>query len=124
MNERNPERFLIWKGYRFDASHRLECVPSGHPCGNLHGHTYRVRVECAGPLAENGMVVDYADLDRHILPIIDQLDHSHLNDQVDFETTAENLARWIFEKLQDVLPVHAVEVCETEDSGARYPFRK
>lgn len=121
MTEHQNESFRIWKVYRFDASHRLERVPSGHPCGNLHGHTYRVRVECAGSLQGNGMVVDYAEMDRHILPLIDQLDHSHLNDEVDFETTAENLARWIFVKLQNVMPIHAVEVCETEDSGARYP---
>lgn len=115
--------FLIWKKYRFDAAHHLKCVDSGHPCGNVHGHTYRVRVECAGPLDAGGMVVDYSKMDRSVQPLIDQLDHSDLNEVLDFETTAENLARWFYENLEASLPVCAVEVCETEDSGARYPIK-
>ena len=120
MSESDGKQFMIWKCYSFDAAHRLECVESGHPCGKLHGHTYRVRIECSGPLNEGGMIVDYAEIDRKILPIIGRLDHSNLNSELNFETTAENLASWFYEMLKTSLPIHAVEVSETDDSGARY----
>jgi 6-pyruvoyltetrahydropterin/6-carboxytetrahydropterin synthase len=69
-----------------DASH----VIPGHPgkCGRLHGHTYRIQAWLSGPVADDGMVVDFYD----VKAAIDEWDHRHLNDVVDFIPTAELLA--------------------------------
>lgn len=87
---------LISASYSFEAAHRLPFVPDGHKCKRLHGHNYRVEVSIAGPLDERGFVVDYAELDAVVQPLIDQLDHQYLNDIAGLENpTSEVLARWL-----------------------------
>jgi 6-pyruvoyltetrahydropterin/6-carboxytetrahydropterin synthase len=102
----------------FEAAH---CIP-GHTgkCARLHGHSYRVEAEFRGSeLDDLGMVHDFTHLRdalRRILP-----DHTYLNDLMDQPTTAENIARWLFDQLQAIpLPVSAVTVWETEHYGCRY----
>jgi len=52
-----------------------------------------VTVECRSEqLDENGMVVDFSVIKR---TVIDRLDHRVLNEVLDFNPTAENIARWI-----------------------------
>ena len=36
--------FSISKQFHFCASHIIEGVPEGHPCGRLHGHNYVVEL--------------------------------------------------------------------------------
>ena len=102
----------------FEAAH---CIP-GHPgkCANLHGHGYRVEAEFAGEkLNEIGMVADFADLRQALTDLLP--DHRYLNELMDFPTTAENIARWIYEGLVKAeLPVTAVTVWETEYAACRY----
>lgn len=66
----------ISREYMFCASHRIE----GHPkCGRDHGHNYIVRVGIQQRVLNNtGMVMDYADLDREVKPIIEAMDHRRL----------------------------------------------
>lgn len=107
--------FHLWKDFEFEAAHQLMNVPPGHKCGNLHGHSYRVRIHCEGKL-QRGMewVVDYAEIAQATMPIIKELDHSFLNHHLDGETTAENLAWWIGCKIRPKLKeLIAVEVFET-----------
>jgi 6-pyruvoyl-tetrahydropterin synthase len=40
--------------------------------------------------------MDFAYLDQSIAPLIDQLDHRHLNDIID-NPTCENVAQWIMD---------------------------
>lgn len=102
----------------FDAAHQIP----GHlgACAALHGHTYRVEAEFAGAGLDNlGMVRDFGDLKaalRAVLP-----DHAYLNDVIAEGTTAEIIARWLFERLRERdLPVTAVTLWETETSACRY----
>lgn len=70
-----------------DASH----VIPGHPgkCGRLHGHTYRFEVWLSGDVTtDDGMLVDFYEVKQ----LIDEWDHRHLNDLVEFVPTAELLA--------------------------------
>jgi 6-pyruvoyltetrahydropterin/6-carboxytetrahydropterin synthase len=62
------------------------------------------------------MVIDYADIPGK--EIEDQLDHRNLNDILGVETTAENLAKWIYDRIEGC---HFVEVFETCQVGVRYP---
>lgn len=43
-------------------------------------------------LDNNGMVCDFTHIKKMVQ---DKLDHKYLNDVVDFNPTAENIARWI-----------------------------
>lgn len=119
-NDRMNASFQLWKDFTFEAAHRLTKVGPQHPCGRLHGHSYKVRIHCRGKLdPEKDWVVDYADIAAAALPAIGKLDHTLLNEHFDFETTAENLAWWLCEAIKPGLPsLHAVEVFETPTTSA------
>ncbi|HVA89918.1 MAG TPA: 6-carboxytetrahydropterin synthase QueD, partial [Chloroflexota bacterium] len=71
----------IFKEFTFEAAHRLPNLPAGHKCTRLHGHSFRVAVHVAGPVAEReGWVLDFADIRSAFQPIKDQLDHYYLNE--------------------------------------------
>lgn len=80
----------VTKEFSFAASHQIP----GHrgKCAQLHGHNYRVAVSVYGPLDDStGMVVDFEDLKAAVSPLIELLDHKHLNDYIK-NPTAENIA--------------------------------
>jgi 6-pyruvoyltetrahydropterin/6-carboxytetrahydropterin synthase len=112
---REHASFSLYKDFSFEASHQLTKVPTGHKCGNLHGHSYRIRVHCCGKLdLERDWVVDYSDISKAASPIIEELDHCFLNHRIGMETTAENLAWWFSHRISPLLPqLSGVEVFET-----------
>jgi 6-pyruvoyltetrahydropterin/6-carboxytetrahydropterin synthase len=118
---------IAFKEFRFEAAHWLPHVPSGHKCHRMHGHSYQVRVEIEGDVGQtSGWVRDYADISAAWKPLCEQLDHHVLNEIKGLEnSTAEHLARWIWERLRPALPeLHAVEVRETPTAGVRYEGRR
>lgn len=113
----------IYKDFTFEAAHRLPTVPEGHKCRRLHGHSFRVRVVVEGPCGEaSGWVQDFADLKEAFQPLHERLDHHYLNEIPGLENpTSENLAVWIWERLEPRLPLLSrVEVRETCTSGCVY----
>ncbi len=111
----------IFKDLVFEAAHRLPMVPPEHRCYNLHGHTFKCRIECEGPLDPKlGWVVDFADIDRALAPLMKQLDHRYLNEVPGLENpTSEVIAAWILERLRrTALPVKSVMIAENDASGA------
>jgi queuosine biosynthesis protein QueD len=58
--------YSIKKHFKFEASHRLMCMKEGHPCRNLHGHSYVVYVEIKVDEIKNfenpNMVIDFSNL--------------------------------------------------------------
>jgi 6-pyruvoyltetrahydropterin/6-carboxytetrahydropterin synthase len=124
MNKQNRlnATFKLWKDFTFEAAHQLTKVPVGHQCGRLHGHSYKLRVHCQGKLnPARDWVVDYADIAAAVRPIVQKLDHSFLNDQFDFETTAENLVWWFANELTGKLPsICAVELYETPTTSVLF----
>jgi 6-pyruvoyltetrahydropterin/6-carboxytetrahydropterin synthase len=113
----------IIKEFTFDAAHYLPNVPDTHKCKNLHGHTYRVRLCIEGPLDPVlGWVMDFADIKAAWKPLEQQLDHQVLNNIAGMtNTTAEELAMWIYNQLKPALPMLSrVELYETPTSGVIY----
>lgn len=114
--------YTISKEFHFSASHQLMGLPAEHPCSNMHGHNYKVRVILqSATLNQNGFVVDYRDLEPIKTYIDVTMDHKHLNDVLSVNPTAENIAKAIFRLWQKKFPqMVAVEVSETDKTWARY----
>ena len=113
----------IYKEFRFEAAHRLPNVPDGHKCKRLHGHSYRVRVYVDGDLDPAlGWVIDFADIAAAFEPLRLRLDHYYLNEIEGLANpTSEVLARWIWVRLEPVLPIlSGIEVGETCTAGCVY----
>jgi 6-pyruvoyltetrahydropterin/6-carboxytetrahydropterin synthase len=114
----------LFQEFRFEAAHTLPRVPEGHKCRRMHGHSYLVTVHVGGSVDEHsGMVVDFADIDLCVRPIIDgELDHRYLNDVSGLENpTSEELARWLWARLAPRLPgLRRIGVRETATSGCVY----
>lgn len=96
------------------AAHRLS-LPYESKCTQLHGHNWIVEVWCRSEkLDENGMVVDFTHIKHKIQ---NRLDHQYLNDILPFNTTAENLAKWICDQIPECFKVM---VQESENNAAWY----
>ncbi|HLU64796.1 MAG TPA: 6-carboxytetrahydropterin synthase QueD [Kofleriaceae bacterium] len=111
-------RCRLTRDYRFEAAHFLPRVPEGHKCRRMHGHSYQVRVTIEGEVdPELGWLIDFADVDEVVDPVLAALDHRVLNDLPGLENpTSEVLAMYLWGKLAGRLPLSEVEVAETADS--------
>jgi 6-pyruvoyltetrahydropterin/6-carboxytetrahydropterin synthase len=129
----------IAKEFRWEMGHRL---PNHFgQCKNIHGHSYKMLVEIEGELNEQGMVIDYYDVEKIINPIVEKLDHAFMvnkNDKVvleflekmhskkvvvDFQSTAENICLYILNEVKKTnLPSNVkrvkIRVCETTNDYA------
>jgi 6-pyruvoyltetrahydropterin/6-carboxytetrahydropterin synthase len=117
----------IFKVFKFDAAHRLPNVSSGHKCAQVHGHSFRVEIHVQGKAdPHTGWVMDFADIAIAFQPILDQLDHKYLNDIEELANpTSENLAKWIWQRLQPALPqLSKVVIQESSESGCVYAGEK
>ncbi|RGA04362.1 6-carboxytetrahydropterin synthase QueD [Microbispora triticiradicis] len=112
----------IFREFTFEAAHRLPNVPAGHKCARLHGHSYRIQVHLQGTVDPHaGWLMDFGDIKAAFRPIKEQLDHYYLNDIPGLENpTSEVLAKWIWDRLADQLPLTAIQVMETCTSGCIY----
>lgn len=116
-------RVRLQRVFRFEAAHQLPTFPEGHKCRRLHGHSYRVRISICGEVdPARGYLMDYGDIKAACEPVRTALDHHFLNEIPGLENpTAENLARWIWERLSPRLPLlEAVVVDETCTSRCEY----
>jgi 6-pyruvoyltetrahydropterin/6-carboxytetrahydropterin synthase len=119
----------IAKEFRWEMGHRLP--EHFGQCKNIHGHSYKMLVEFEGKIDEQGMIIDYYDVEKIINPIIEKLDHAFMvnkNDKVvieflkkmkskkvvvDFQSTAENICVYILNEVKKTnLPanVEAIKV--------------
>ena len=115
--------YTISKEFHFSAAHRLHGLADDHPCGRQHGHNYIVIIELSSyDLDDTGFVEDYGRL-KDIKNWIDiTLDHQDLNLVTPLkQTSAENLARYIYESFSIKHPhMSAVTVKETPKTRATY----
>lgn len=112
----------LTRTFAFDAAHVLSDYDG--PCGNLHGHRWRVKYTISGEKdEETGMIIDFVKLKKVEKRITGVLDHSFVNDTIKIPT-CENIAEWIFTvfhlDLDGRVDLEQVEVWETENSSAIY----
>lgn len=127
----------------FDSAHFLKGYEG--KCKNIHGHRWKVVIEISsktliqeGP--KKGMLVDFVDIKESLNVICDELDHSFIFEkeslkqetynalmkenfrlvEVDFVPTAENFAKFFFDRLSNQYVVKRVEVYETPNNCAIY----
>lgn len=107
--------YRISKRMEIAGAHRLS-LDYESKCSNIHGHNWIVTVYCQSEtLNKNGMVIDFTHIKRDIH---DKLDHKFLNDIVDFNPTAENIAKWIAEQIGP--KCYRVTVQESEGNVAEW----
>lgn len=107
--------YYIEKTLEISAAHQLH-LDYESKCNHLHGHNYIVTIYCKSEeLNEYGMVIDFTHIKEKVM---DKLDHKFLNDIMDCNTTAENIAKWICDELGEVC--YKVKVQESEGNIAIY----
>ena len=126
---------IIEKKYHFYAAHRNK--NAGEKCGRIHGHTYDVVCHFKFNEMKDGVTMLFSDIDKVVEPIIKQYDHHFLlfrddslcdvlnmvNEpyiELPFETSAENMAMWIFNQIKTHLPIVKIELAETKSSNVIY----
>lgn len=125
----------ITKEYHFYAAHRNKAA--GEKCGRIHGHTYYVSIHLKFH-TEESVAMLFSDIDALVEPIIKKHDHYFLVWDRDplcelldaigeeyyplpFETSAENLCRYLFSEISEVIPqITRVELKETKSSKVSY----
>ena len=130
--------YRVSREFSFCYGHRL--LNYDGKCRHLHGHNGRAIISLeAAELDDKGMLVDFTEIKRHVQGWVDaNLDHNmllHRDDPLlpiledrgervfvmDFNPTAENIARLIFEQAARAgLPVVEVILWETENCHAAY----
>ena len=106
--------YRIKKRLEIAGSHQL-LLDYESKCRNVYGHNWIVTVYCKSPvLNKNGMVVDFTEIKKLIH---DKLDHEHLNNVLNFNPTAENIAKWICDQIDSC---YKVDVQESEGNTATY----
>ena len=111
------------KTFKFDAAHALPNVPAGHKCAALHGHGYRVDVHVQGEVdPHTGWVMDFGRIKQVVGPLIDQLDHTRLDELPELaNSTSELLADWLWRRIKPELPeMVAIAVYESDSAKCIY----
>ena len=127
----------IKKKYYFYAGHRNK--EAGIKCGRIHGHTYDVTCFFKFGKMINGVTMLFQDIDNLAEPIIKEYDHYFILCESDplaevlqienepiklvpFETSAENMAIWLFTRIKNEakLPITRIELAETKSSTVIY----
>ena len=113
----------LTKSFCFEAAHALPTFPPDHKCRRLHGHSFRFDVVVEGNVDPvKGYLIDYGEIKRAAEPIVKRLDHFYLNEIEGLANpTSENIARWLWDQLQPLLPqISAVVVHETCTTTCEY----
>ncbi|WP_369793274.1 6-carboxytetrahydropterin synthase QueD [Thiomicrospira sp. WB1] len=122
-----PQTYFLNTQLEFASAHRLHGYPGD--CANLHGHNWKVEVTVKGhQLDDVGMVMDFKAIKREAKTIIDELDHTYLNDHPAFQSdnpTAENIARFIYQTLakrinSEQVQMHRLTLWENDRNSVTY----
>jgi len=107
----------------FSAAHNLKHYEG--KCEKLHGHNWIVEAAFRyEKVDKNGLAVDFKIAKTVLKNVIEDLDHSYLNELGPFKKTnptSENIAKFIYDNVKKKMKlVHSVAVWENERSCAVY----
>jgi len=111
----------------FSAAHLLADI--GGKCEELHGHNFKVEITVAAEkLNDIGILVDFRFLKKVLEDILEDIDHKHLNNLSAFaglNPTAENIAKYIFEKMDPRVKtagvnMTSVKIWESDNAAVTY----
>ncbi len=112
---------IVYKGH-FDSAHYLLDYPG--KCKNLHGHRFNYELYIKFyELSQQGIALDFNNVKAMMKTIEDQVDHKCLNDVFAFNSTAENIAKWMFDEIEKALSVgevYKVIIWESDKAGVEY----
>jgi len=87
----------------FASAHQLRGYKG--KCEKLHGHNWKVVVEAQGDnLNDIGLLIDFHELKKILKGILDNLDHTNLNETAPFDAinpSSENICKYIYDKISD-----------------------
>lgn len=130
----------IGKEFVWEMSHRLPFHAG--PCKNIHGHSYKMRLELEGEPNHNRMLIDFYDIEAIVRPLLDKIDHSFIVDkndtimlpflkennfkhyEIDNFSTAEDMSYYFMESLKPEFQKYnnirklRVRIYETSDAWA------
>jgi len=119
--------FEITVARQFAAAHQLREL--GGKCEKLHGHNWKVEVTVSGEeLNDAGLLINFEDVKESTDRILEELDHSFLNDLPHFRDqnpSSEGIAAYIFEKLSSTLNSNQIKVTKVtawESDSARASY--
>lgn len=110
----------LTKSFRFEAAHAIHGTTLGPASEEIHGHSFRAEVAIRGvPDPKTGMIVDLGVVEQNIAAVRQMLDHKLLNRiEALGVPTLENLARFIFERVQPAGAVTRVTVYRDSSNEA------
>ncbi len=107
----------LTKKFEFCASHRYWNINWNEEknrqifgkYAHIHGHNYHLEVTIQGEISpQTGMMVNVSELHQWVKPIIEELDHRYLNEEVaefaEIIPTTENLSRILWSRISRVIP--------------------
>ena len=121
-------QFEVMIERNFSSAHQLRGYKG--KCENLHGHNYKIEIYARGRELDNiGLLVDFGELKTAADEVVQYLDHRNINElppfDVELNPSAENLARYILERVasrvgDQRVQVYKVRCFETPTSIATY----
>ena len=113
---------IISKYILLQTAHFLPYVPDDHKCRRLHGHNFGLWISIEVPNFDNETSETINCLELGCQEIQKKLDHCVLNEISGLNNpTSENIALWIYEKLNlKPLKIFNILCIETQKSAACY----
>lgn len=113
---------IISKSFTFEAAHFLNTT-NNKKNSTVHGHSFLSEIYIEGEINENGMVIDFEELNKSITKIKKILDHSFLNDIPGLKNpTLENIGTWIWNELKNKNIIKVI-VCR-KSCGEKFTLTK
>ena len=111
--------------FAFDAAHRFDGFPEGHPNRRMHGHSFQVEVAvCGTPDPITGFIVEFMHLETACDALRDTLDHQILNEIEGLEQPSlERLSIWTWERLAEKVSGLARVTVRRDSRGQSCTYR-
>lgn len=112
---------VLKQSYEFKCDNRIYFSESAYQ--DLFDHSYRLYIDVLSPIGEFGLGLDFNEVDAIYNQFIKpKVNHQILNETLpDMNTTAENIAMWIWDEFEQHLPenhhMYELQLFETDRHG-------